>query len=81
MYEPINQPVQVAALFWDGHAKPLKFLWNGREYPVKSVNLAYARHEGRSKLYYFTVSDESNYFKLQFNSDDLTWTLLETYVE
>lgn len=81
MYETINQAVQVAALFKAGQAIPLKFMWNGREYPVRKVNLAYTKYEGRSKIYYFAVSDETNYFKLRFNSDDLGWTLVETYVE
>jgi hypothetical protein len=81
MYETINQTVQVAALFKAGQAIPLKFMWNGREYPVRTVNLSYTQYEGRSKIYYFAVSDETNYFKLRFNSDDLGWTLVETYVE
>jgi hypothetical protein len=81
MYESINQIIQVAALFKGGQAIPLKFMWNGREYPVRTVNLSYTKYEGRSKIYYFAVSDNSNYFKLRFNSDDLGWTLVETYVE
>jgi hypothetical protein len=81
MYETINQNVHVAALFKAGQAIPLKFLWNGREYPVKKVNLSYTKYEGRSKIYYFAVSDNSNYFKLRFNSEDLSWVLVETYVE
>lgn len=81
MYESINQIIQVAALFKGGQAIPLKFMWNGREYPVRTVNLSYTQYEGRSKIYYFAVSDDSNYFKLRFNSNDLGWTLVETYVE
>ncbi|MBX4187859.1 MAG: hypothetical protein KW793_01850 [Candidatus Doudnabacteria bacterium] len=81
MYEQINDPVQVATLFKDGEVKPLKFLWKGKEFLVRSVNLAYSRFEGRAKVYYFAVSDRNNYFKLQFNSDNLIWTLLESYVD
>jgi hypothetical protein len=81
MYEEINDPIQVASLFKDGELKPLKFLWHGKEFAVKAINLAYSRFEGRAKIYYFAVSDQNNYFKLRFNSDDLVWTLLESYVE
>jgi hypothetical protein len=81
MFEQINEPIQVATLFRDGELKPLKFLWKGREFLVKTINLAYSAFEGRSKIYYFAVSDQNNYFKLQFNSDSLVWTLLESYVE
>ncbi len=81
MYEQINEPVQVATLFKDGELKPLKFLWKGREYLVRKINLTYSNFEGRAKIYYFAVSDNNNYFKLQFNSDNLNWTLLESYIE
>jgi hypothetical protein len=81
MHETINQTIQVAVLFKNGQAIPLKFMWHGREYSVRTVNLSYSQFEGRSKIYYFAVSDNSNYFKLRFNSQDLGWTLVETYVE
>jgi hypothetical protein len=81
MYEQINEPIQVALIFSGGEIKPLKFLWKGKEFFVKKVNLAYSRFEGRAKMYYFAVSDNNNYFKLQFNSDSLMWTLLESYTD
>lgn len=81
MYETINDPIQVATLFKNGEAKPLKFLWKGKEYAIQTVNLAYSTFEGRAKVYYFAVSDNNNYFKLQFNTESLVWTLLESYVE
>lgn len=81
MYEQINDPVQVAAVFKNGNLTPLKFMWNGREYSVRAVNLAYSKYEGRAKVYYFAVSDNNNYFKLRFNADDFSWVLSETYVE
>jgi hypothetical protein len=81
MFEEINDPIQVATVFAGGEIKPLKFLWHGKEFLVKKVNLAYSRFEGRAKVYYFAVSDQNNYFKLQFNSDNLIWTLLESYIE
>jgi hypothetical protein len=81
MFSTVNQPIQVAAVFKNGQLKPLKFLWQGREFSVRAVNLSYSRYEGRSKLYFFAVNDKSNFFKLEFNSDSLAWTLLECYTE
>ncbi len=77
MIQEINDSVQVVVIFKAGVMEPRKFLWHGREYPVKSVNLTYSRFEGRAKVYYFAVSDSANFFKLRFNSDDLTWALVE----
>jgi hypothetical protein len=81
MLEQVNQPVDVACKFTGNNLIPLKFLWQGREYFIKKINLTYSSWEGRVKFYYFAVSDSTNYFKLQFNTDNLKWTLLESYVD
>jgi hypothetical protein len=81
MLEQINEPIQVVTIFKDNQLIPFKFLWQGREIMVKKVNLSYSRFEGRVKYYFFAVSDSVNYFKLQFNTDDLSWTLLESYAD
>ncbi len=81
MYQEINEPIQVAGIFKDGALKPFKFLWHGKEFAVEKVNLSYSSFEGRAKLYFFAVSGGGNYFKLQFNADNLIWTLLESYVD
>jgi hypothetical protein len=79
MLEEVDDQIQVASLFKNGEIRPLKFLWKGREYAVQKINLSYARFEGRAKVYFFAVSDNTHFFKLQFNSDDLTWRVLEVY--
>lgn len=83
MLETINQPIEVVAKFSSNNLTPVKFFWpgHGREILIKKVNLAYSSREGRTKLYFFAVSDDSSYFKLQFNSESLSWTLLEVFSE
>ena len=54
---------------------------HGREVIITKINLTYSKRDGRDKFYYFAVTDGANYFKLQFNTENLLWTLLETYVE
>ena len=81
MLEQINEPIEVIVKFARDQVVPVKFLWQTKEYLVKKVNLVYSRSEGKTKFYFFAVSDNANYFKLQLNSDTLSWTLLETYVE
>ncbi|HEX5430135.1 MAG TPA: hypothetical protein VFX17_03625 [Patescibacteria group bacterium] len=81
MLEQINEPIEVVTIFRQGKAVPFKFLWNSKEYLVKKVNLSYSSREGQGKIYYFAVSDSVNYFKLQFDTETLNWTLLESYIE
>jgi hypothetical protein len=97
MLEQINEPIEVIVKFallrqgshlrqgFGGQARnktiPVKFFWNGREILIKKINLVWSSFEGRVKFYFFAVSDDANYFKLQFNTDNLSWTLLEVYAE
>ena len=81
MLETINEPIDVACRFIGNKLVPIQFFWHDREILVKKVNLTYSRFEGRVKFYFFAVSDNANYFKLQFNTDNLQWTLLESYTD
>ncbi|MBI4363437.1 MAG: hypothetical protein HY545_01155 [Candidatus Doudnabacteria bacterium] len=81
MFNQINEPIEVITRFSENELIPVKFLWQGREFIVQKINLAYADWEGRSKIYYFAVSDSVNYFKLRFDTEKLSWTLLESYTE
>jgi hypothetical protein len=78
MIEQINETISVIAAFGSNGLVPKKFQWQGRAYEIKKVNLSYHVWAGRSKIYYFAVSDDCNYFKLQFNTDSLGWVLLES---
>ena len=81
MFEQINDPIEVIASIGEGKITPRKFLWRGREFLVTAVNLSWSVWEGRSKLYYFAVSSDANYFKLEFNSNKLVWVLLESQTD
>ncbi len=81
MLEQINEPIDVIAKFTGNKTIPIKFLWKGREILIQKINLTWSNFEGRAKFYFFAVSDNTNYFKLQFNCDNLTWTLLESYAD
>jgi len=80
-YNEINEPIEVIAKFTQNKTIPVKFLWHDREIIIQKINLDYSKFIGRAKVYYFAVSDSTNYFKLQFNTETLTWTLLESYAE
>lgn len=83
MFEQINEPVKCISEIGEqgGKLVPLEFVWKNRTTVVKGVNLSYSVWEGRNKIFYFAVSDSINYFKLRFDSTNLKWTLLETYVD
>jgi len=80
-FNQINEVIEVVAIFRANKANPVKFAWQGREYKIEKLNLMHSRFEGRSKIYYFEVSDKVNYFKIKFDTDKLIWTLIETYAD
>ena len=81
MFSEINERIEVICRFEQGKAVPLNFFWHAREITIKKINLSYTKWDGRTKFYYFAVSEGADYFKLQFDSNNLSWTLIETYTE
>lgn len=83
MYDHINEAVEVLVDFRWPQVRPTRMRWNGRDYPLQTVNFVHSAKEGDTRLFYFTVSDQSaaNVFKLAFNTDSLEWRLLELYTE
>lgn len=81
MHEIINEPVDVIATFGDNRIIPTRMRWNCRDYHITSVNLVRLVREGIKRVFYFSVSDLTTYFKLKLDPDALEWHLVETYRE
>ncbi|MFH1508942.1 MAG: hypothetical protein ABIE68_02150 [bacterium] len=80
MVETINEPINVVASFANGKVRPRKFVWGRRVYPVEAIHLIHRSRKGRAELYFFSVSDGVNVFKLLFNNETLDWVLEEVYI-
>ena len=81
MHEVINEPIKVLATFLQGQIKPLSFVWQGRRYNPTKINLVHSEKKGQAKIYYFSVSDEANFYRLAFDNETLNWRLMEIYSE
>lgn len=79
-YEKVNEPVEVLAAFRQNRTEPMTFKWGKKYYQVQKVNLIHTEHDGREKIYYFSVSDDSNAFRLSFHTESLKWNLEEVCV-
>lgn len=74
----IEQPIKVGAVF-GGKKKirPVWFIWEGREHHIKEITYIWNSREGRSLLYYFSVTDKAdNLYELCYRTDSATWHLL-----
>ena len=81
MHETINEPIKVLVSFLGTQVKPLSFVWQGRRYNPTKINLVHSERKGDSRIYYFSVSDNANFYRLAFDNQSLEWRLLEIYFE
>ena len=81
VYEEINEAIEVISYFNAGKLKPLRFRWKGRVYKVNKVNGVWVNREGyRKQHHYAVIADNSDYFELRFDTDDMQWTIGRIYM-
>lgn len=73
MSEVIDEQVSVNLL----SSQPTSMLWRKRQYIITKVCLHHTTREGRTLLHIFSVTDGTTSFKLELNSETLSWKLLE----
>lgn len=73
MPEVIDEQVSVNLL----SSRPMSMLWRERQYIIIKVGLHHTTREGRTLLHIFSVTDGTTSFKLELNSETLSWKLLE----
>ena len=77
----INERVDVVAMYYaKGEfielTKPLKMRWRGQEITFSGQGLRHPTIQGHRMLHVFHVSDGSNNYRLEFDAENLTWTLM-----
>lgn len=81
MYEKINEPIELLVRFKKDKVLPTYFKWRNKTYWIEKINLIHKERKGSDKVYYFSVSDSVNFFRLAFFTRDLSWRLEELYWE
>jgi len=67
------EPIEVIATFDQKGLIPRVMKWGHRQYKIASVNLVHTIKEGAVRIYFFSVSDGVNSWKLGFNTESLKW--------
>jgi len=81
MHEILNDPIDIVVSFQENRVIPKRFRWNSVNYDIKNVNLVHTAREGTKRVFYFSVSDLTNYFKLKLDPEILEWRLVELYTD
>jgi hypothetical protein len=77
----INKLVSVLAVFRDKGNQPelclpIKMRYQGREVVFKELGLRHPTAAGRRMVHVFDMSDGANDYRLEFDAEALTWTLV-----
>jgi hypothetical protein len=74
----LNEPVEVIAVFVPGYqpCRPVRFRRaSGREVEVKELGLRHPVNSGLKTVHVFDVTDGGTDYRLEFDSERLTWRL------
>ena len=74
----LNEPVEVIAVFRSGHhpCQPIRFRRaSGREVEVTELGLQHPVNSGLKTVHMFDVTDGGADYRLEFDSERLTWRL------
>lgn len=79
MAEAINESVSVNFLsnHLKGTAYPWVIFWRGRRYTITRVGLHHTLRDGRVLYHLYSVTDGMTFFHLRFDTETLSWKLLE----
>jgi len=74
----LNERVQVVAVFGEGlnPCRPVRFRRaNGREIEISEIGLRHPTTQGKRTVHMFDVTDGGADYRLEFDSERLTWRL------
>ncbi len=74
----LNERIEVIAVFGEGlnPCRPIRFKRaNGREVAITEIGMRHPTTAGRRTMHMFDVTDGGADYRLEFDSDRLTWRL------
>ncbi len=77
----INQKVEVIVRFGTKGQKatmafPVKMRWGHKEIAFTELGLRHPTAQGKRMIHVFDMSDGANDYRLEFDAETLTWTLV-----
>lgn len=77
----INERVDVVAIFYANASErlvcvPWKMRFRNQDIELKVFAMRHATEKGRRMIHVFDMSDDANDYRLEFDAERLTWTLV-----
>ncbi len=79
MTQTLSEQVSIQMVFDHrvGRAKPQQIFWKNHLYPVTQVGLRHCFRDGRKLFHIFSLISNNLFFRLRFDTENLSWTLEE----
>lgn len=71
----IKEPIDVCVFFKGNSIQPYTFFWHDRQIKIDKINLIHTSRDGSNVFYHFSVSSESNFYRLRFDISKMKWSL------
>ena len=82
MYQNLEDPVDVIAIFENQSLKPARFRWRGKVHKVTRVTGSWKSREGTFVIRHFSLLDtDANFFELTYNERLSQWTISKIWLE
>jgi hypothetical protein len=82
MYQEMDEPIEVVALFQNNKIKPSRFRWKDRVYKISEVTGDWKTDVGAYRIRHFAVVDNSsNFFQLSYDERKTSWVISKIWVE
>jgi hypothetical protein len=77
MIETINEKVSVISIYDAQKHTSLPYLvkWQGKKYRIVKIGYHHRQRQGRIMKHIYSVSSTTLFFRLNFDSENLSWTL------
>lgn len=77
----VNERVDVVPIFYADKAEhllcmPWKMIYRKQDIVFTKLGLRHPTEKGKRMIHVFDVSDEANDYRLEFDAERLTWTLV-----
>lgn len=79
MIRKISEPVSVVTTYRADtrQVRPISLSWGHHDYSISQVGLRHTYRDGITRHHVFSVVGGNLFFRLNFNADNLSWTLEE----
>ena len=81
MYELINDQIEVFVDFSGEGPVPIAFNWRGHNFQIEVINFVHTSKLGGSKQFHYSVSTQTETYKITLDSESMDWILNEVYLD